>query len=138
MTTGYNEEHARSEGQTPELETFPNQRTERDYQIHIEVPEFTSMCPKTGQPDFGTIIIDYVPGELCVELKSLKLYMQSFREMGIFYENVTNRILEDFVAACKPRRAVVTADFKPRGGISTRVRVEYPYPDPGTAPAETE
>lgn len=133
----YTGEHARSEGVTPILETFPNQRTDRDYQIHIEVPEFTSMCPKTGQPDFGTIVIDYVPDERCVELKSLKLYMQSFRQMGIFYENVTNRILEDFVAACSPRRAVVVADFRPRGGISTRVRVEYPYPAPGSAAADT-
>ena len=136
--TNYNEEHARAEEETPQLDVFPNQRPDRDYHVRIEVPEFTSVCPKTGQPDFGTITITYVPDELCVELKSLKMYMQAFRQTGIFYENVTNRILEDFVAACKPRRAVILARFSPRGGISTDVRVEYPYPEPGNAPALPE
>ncbi len=128
----YTEAHAKSEGTTPPIEVFPNQRTDRDYRIQIGVPEFTSMCPKTGQPDFGNITITYIPDALCIELKSLKMYMQSFRNMGIFYENVTNRILEDLVAACHPRKCVVTAEFTPRGGISTTVRAEYPYPAPGS------
>jgi 7-cyano-7-deazaguanine reductase len=136
--SSYTEQHARSESETPQLEVFPNQRTGRDYHIRTEVPEFTSMCPKTGQPDYGTITITYVPDELCIELKSLKFYMQAFRNMGIFYENVTNRILEDIVAACKPRRCVVEAAFTPRGGISTTVRVEYPYLEPGTAAIEPD
>jgi 7-cyano-7-deazaguanine reductase len=126
----YTEAHAKSEGTTPSIEVFPNQRTDRDYRIRISVPEFTSMCPKTGQPDFGKITITYIPDALCIELKSLKMYMQSFRNMGIFYENVTNRILEDLVAACRPRRCVITAEFTPRGGISTTVCAEYPYPAP--------
>lgn len=129
--SSYTAAHAKSDWETPALEVFPNQRTERDYRIEISIPEFTSMCPKTGQPDFGTITITYIPDALCIELKSLKMYAQSFRNMGIFYENVTNRILEDIVAACQPRKCVVLAEFTPRGGISTSVRVEYPYPAPG-------
>jgi 7-cyano-7-deazaguanine reductase len=104
-----------------ELETFPNPRPGRDYSIEIVCPEFTSVCPKTGQPDFGTLTFTYTPGESCVELKSLKLYLQGFRNQGIFYEQVTNRILDDFVAACRPRRCRVSGAFTPRGGISTTV-----------------
>jgi 7-cyano-7-deazaguanine reductase len=104
-----------------QLETFPNQFPQRDYVIEIVCPEFTSMCPKTGQPDFGTITYTYTPEKLCVELKSLKLYLQRFRNEGIFYENVVNRLLEDFVKACQPRRAKVVGAFTPRGGITTTV-----------------
>lgn len=107
------------------LETFENTYPERDYTIEIICPEFTSVCPKTGQPDYGTITIHYIPDELCVELKSLKFYMQSFRNQGIFYENVTNRILDDLVEALEPRWMQITAEFTPRGGISTNVTVEH-------------
>ncbi len=124
-TTGYDEHHARSQGETPAIDVWPNQYCDRSYTIRITIPEFTSMCPKTGQPDFATITIVYEPDALCVELKSLKLYMQAYRNMGIFFENVANKILNEFVAACKPRRAVVVADFNPRGGIRTSVRVSY-------------
>lgn len=109
----------------PVLETFPNPRPERDYEIAIECPEFTSMCPKTGLPDFGTIRIRYTPGEACIELKSLKYYLLQFRSQGIFYEAATNRILDDLVAACRPRRMTVVGDFTARGGISTTVTAEY-------------
>jgi 7-cyano-7-deazaguanine reductase len=104
-----------------QLETFPNQHPHRDYTIEIVCPEFTSMCPKTGQPDFGTITYTYTPEALCVELRSLKLYLQRFRNEGIFYEDVVNRLLEDFVKACRPRRCQVVGAFTPRGGISTTV-----------------
>lgn len=107
------------------LETFTNNYQNRDYTIIHDAPEFTSLCPKTGQPDFATITIEYIPEELCIELKSLKLYLQSFRNDGIFYENVTNRILDDLVEACHPRYMRLTADFKTRGGISSIVEVEY-------------
>ncbi len=107
------------------LETFENTYPQRDYWIEIICPEFTSVCPKTGQPDFGTLIFRYVPDKLCVELKSLKLYLQQFRNEGIFYENVTNRILDDLTALLEPRRMTLTASFSPRGGISTNVTVEY-------------
>ena len=107
------------------LETFENQYPNREYTIEIVCPEFTSVCPKTGQPDFGTMTIDYVPAERCVELKSLKFYLQSFRNEGIFYENVTNRILDDLVAVLAPRRMTLTASFTPRGGISTTVTAEF-------------
>ena len=109
----------------PELELFDNPRPQRDYTIHIRCPEFTSVCPKTGQPDFGTILIDYIPDKLCIELKSLKIYMQSFRNKGIFYEFLTNEILDDLTAACKPRWMRLTSEFTPRGGISTNVTAEY-------------
>jgi 7-cyano-7-deazaguanine reductase len=112
----------------PVLETFPNPRPERDYEISIECPEFTSMCPKTGLPDFGTIRIRYTPGEACIELKSLKYYLLQFRNQGIFYEAATNRILDDLVAACRPRRMTVVGDFTARGGISTAVTAEYVAP----------
>ena len=104
-----------------ELETFPNQHPRRDYTIEIVCPEFTSLCPKTGQPDFGTITYTYVPDKLCVELKSLKLYLQRFRNQGIFYEDVVNRLLDDFVAACQPRSCNVVGAFTARGGITTTV-----------------
>jgi 7-cyano-7-deazaguanine reductase len=103
------------------LETFENQHPGRDYTIEITCPEFTSVCPKTGQPDFGTLVFEYCPDRLCVELKSLKLYLQQFRNEGIFYEHVTNRILDDVAAAVRPRWMKLTATFTPRGGITTRV-----------------
>lgn len=107
------------------LETFDNQFPERDYVIEIVCPEFTSVCPKTGQPDFGKLTITYTPEARCVELKSLKLYLQQFRNEGIFYENVTNRILDDLVAVLAPRRLKLVAAFTPRGGISTTVTATY-------------
>lgn len=108
-----------------ELETFDNQFPERDYTIEIICPEFTSVCPKTGQPDFGTLVFTYTPEQKCVELKSLKLYLQRFRNEGIFYENVTNRILDDFVAKVAPRRVTLVAKFSARGGITTNVTVSH-------------
>jgi 7-cyano-7-deazaguanine reductase len=107
------------------LETFPNRHPGRDYEIEIRCPEFTSVCPKTGQPDFGTIVIRYVPDKICLELKSLKLYLHDYRNQGIFYEHVTNTILDDLVAALKPRRMAVEGDFNVRGGIGTVVRASY-------------
>jgi 7-cyano-7-deazaguanine reductase len=107
------------------LETFPNPHPERDYTIHMEVPEFTCLCPKTGQPDFATILIDFVPDQLCVELKSLKMYMWSFREEGGFHEAMTNRIADDIVAAIQPRFLRVTGRWNVRGGIWTDVVVEH-------------
>jgi 7-cyano-7-deazaguanine reductase len=107
------------------LETFPNPRPEREYEIAIHCAEFTSVCPKTGLPDFGEIRITYVPGATCVELKSLKYYMVEFRNKGIFYEAVTNQILDDLVAAIQPRRMTVVGDFSVRGGIKTMVTAEY-------------
>lgn len=108
-----------------QLETFANQFPQRDYVIEIVCPEFTSMCPKTGQPDFGTITFTYTPDKLCIELKSLKLYLQRFRNEGIFYENVINRLLDDCVKACQPRRLKVVGAFTPRGGITTTVTCQY-------------
>ena len=110
------------------LETFENQYPGRDYAIEIVCPEFTSVCPKTGQPDFGTLTFNYVPAEKCVELKSLKLYLQQFRNQGIFYENVTNRILDDLVAATRPRFMRLTARFNVRGGVYTTVVAEHRDP----------
>jgi 7-cyano-7-deazaguanine reductase len=107
------------------LETFENEFPGRDYVIEIVCPEFTSVCPKTGQPDFGTLTFTYTPDKLCVELKSLKLYLQSFRNEGIFYEHATNRILDDLVAVTQPRRMKLVAQFTPRGGITTTVTAEY-------------
>ena len=107
------------------LETFDNENPGRDYSIEIVCPEFTSVCPKTGQPDFGTLTFTYTPEAKCVELKSLKLYLQRFRNEGIFFENVTNRILDDLVAVLKPRRMKLVAAFTPRGGITTRVTAEF-------------
>jgi 7-cyano-7-deazaguanine reductase len=107
------------------LEIFDNQYPGRDYEIEIICPEFTSVCPKTGQPDFGTLTFTYVPDQKCVELKSLKLYLQQFRNDGIFYEMVTNRILDDLVSVLQPRRMKLVAAFTPRGGIRTNVTVEF-------------
>jgi len=108
------------------LETFSNPFPNRDYTIESVCPEFTSMCPKTGQPDFGTLTITYIPAAACVELKSLKLYLQQYRSHGAFYESVTNTILDDLVAAVQPKSMTIVADFTPRGGIRTRVVVAYP------------
>ena len=107
------------------LETFENQYPGRDYTIEIVCPEFTSVCPRTGQPDFGTLTITYVPERLCVELKSLKLYLQQFRDEGIFYEHVTNRILDDLVEVLQPRRMTLRAAFNARGGITTTVTADF-------------
>ncbi len=107
------------------LETFENQFPQRDYVIEIIAPEFTSVCPKTGQPDFGTITILYTPEKTCVELKSLKFYLQSFRNDGIFYENVTNRIMDDLLAVLQPRWMKLIAAFSARGGITTNVTIEH-------------
>src|SRR5262245_54224337 len=104
-----------------QLETFPNPKPGRDYTIEIVCPEFTSLCPMTGQPDFGTITYTYTPGPSCVELKSLKMYLQRFRNQGIFYESAVNRLLDDFVKACQPVRCRVVGAFTPRGGITTTV-----------------
>jgi 7-cyano-7-deazaguanine reductase len=111
---------------TPALETFPNPRPGRAYEIEIDCPEFTSVCPKTGLPDFGTIRITYAPGDLCIELKSLKYYLNDFRNRGIFYEAVTNQILDDLVALCQPTQMRVVGDFSARGGITTKVTATYP------------
>ena len=107
------------------IETFENPRPERDFDIAIDCPEFTSMCPKTGLPDFGVIRIRYVPDARCIELKSLKYYLLEFRNKGIFYEAATNQILDDLVAACQPRRMTVVGDFTARGGITTTVTATY-------------
>jgi len=107
------------------LELFDNPYPKRDYVITISCPEFTSVCPRTGQPDFGEIIIEYTPDKKCIELKSLKFYMQSYRERGIFYESLTNEIMEDLSRASRPRRMKITSKFTPRGGITTSVVVEY-------------
>ena len=111
------------------LETFPNPRPERDYEIAIRCPEFTSVCPKTGLPDFGEIRITYVPEARCIELKSLKYYLIEFRNRGIFYEQVTNQILDDLIGACQPRRMTVVGDFSTRGGIKTMVTASYEASD---------
>ena len=107
------------------IETFPNPRPERDYDISISCPEFTSVCPKTGLPDFGEIRISYSPDKRCIELKALKYYFIEFRNKGIFYEAVTNQILDDLVAVCAPRRMTVVGDFSVRGGIKTVVTATY-------------
>ncbi len=107
------------------IETFPNPKPARDYTITHECPEFTSVCPKTGNPDFGEIEVQYVPDELCIELKSLKLYLFSFRQQGIFYEAVVNRILDDLCAACEPKWMRVTGRFNVRGGIRSEVVAEH-------------
>ncbi len=112
-----------------DLETFDNPRLSRDYTIRIDIPEFTCLCPKTGQPDFATIQIEYVPDQLCVELKALKLYMWAFREQGAFHEAVTNEILDDLVKAIAPNFMRVRAEFNVRGGIYTAVIVEHRKPD---------
>lgn len=111
------------------LETFPNPNPERDYTIIHTAPEFTSVCPKTGHPDFATMILEYIPDELCVELKSYKYYLHSFRNDGIYFEAVTNKILDDLVEVLKPRYMKLTADFNTRGGISSIIEVEYENDD---------
>ena len=116
------------------LETFPNPSPERDYTIRIRVPEFTCLCPKTGQPDFATLHIEYVPAARCVELKSLKLYVWTYRDQGAFHEAVTNRILEDLESACHPRFMRLRAEFNVRGGIYTTVVAEHR--EPGWLPPE--
>jgi 7-cyano-7-deazaguanine reductase len=125
MKKGYTGEHARAglNAPLPEIETFPNQFP--GYEIEIVIPEFTSVCPKTGLPDFGKLTIRYVPDKLCLELKSLKMYELSYRNLGIFYENVVNRFLRDVVAACKPVSATVIGEFTPRGGINSKVTANW-------------
>ncbi len=118
-----------------ELQTFPNPRPEQDYTIRIRMPEFTCLCPKTGQPDFATLHLEYVPDASCIELKSLKLYVWSFREEGAFHEAVTNRMLSDLVGACQPRFMRLRAEFNVRGGIYTDVIAEHRQPGWQPAPA---
>ena len=121
----YNESHAKAgiDAKLPSIECWPNQFP--GYDISIANPEYTSMCPKTGLPDFGTITIQYRPDKLCLELKSLKMYIQEYRNLGIFYENAVNRILRDVVAACQPISAKVIGDFTARGGMHSRIESEY-------------
>lgn len=123
---GYNERHAKSgiHAPLPEIETFPNQY--KGYEITIEIPEYTAICPKTKLPDFGTITVRYMPDKACLELKSLKMYIYAYRNLGIFYENAVNRILHDVVNACRPVRAVVTGEFTARGGLRSTIEVKYP------------
>ena len=110
---------------TKKLETFPNPTPKRDYRIHMEIPEFTCLCPKTGQPDFAALTLDYIPDKKCIELKSLKLYIWSYRNESTFHEAVTNRILDDFITAIKPRYMRLIARFYVRGGIFTNIVVEH-------------
>ena len=125
MNTDYTDEHARSgiDAPLPAIETWPSQF--QNYEIETVVPEFTSVCPKTGLPDFGTLVVRYVPGDVCFELKSFKMYILAYRNLGIFYENAVNRILRDLVAALNPVSITVVGDFSPRGGISTRVTAAW-------------
>jgi 7-cyano-7-deazaguanine reductase len=122
----YTEEHAKAglDAPLPEIETFPNQFP--GYEITLDNPEFTSVCPKTGLPDFGVIYIHYMPDKACLEMKSLKEYMIAYRDVGIFQENAVNRILEDVVRACKPKWCVVQGEFRPRGGMGTVVEARWP------------
>jgi 7-cyano-7-deazaguanine reductase len=120
-----------------ELETFANPHPGRDYTVRIRIPEFTCLCPKTGQPDFATLQLEYVPDRRCVELKALKLYIWSFRDQGAFHEDVTNQILDKLVSVCKPRFIRLTAEFNVRGGIYTTVVVEHRAPD-WQAPGKVE
>lgn len=127
MTTGYTDDHAAAgtKAPLPELETWPSQYPE-DYEVTITIPEFTSICPKTGLPDFATIVVTYVPDAHCVELKSLKEYLTAYRNLGIFNENVVNRVLADLASALEPRRMAVRGVFTPRGGIQTTVEARFP------------
>jgi 7-cyano-7-deazaguanine reductase len=129
--TGYTDVHAKggTDAPLPPLETWPSQYAD-DYEVVITIPEFTSICPKTGLPDFATLVITYVPDAHCVELKSLKEYLLAFRELGIFNENVVNRVLRDLVAALAPRRMSVRGVFTPRGGIQTTVEARFPSARP--------
>ena len=113
---------------TAGLELFDNPNPERDYTIRVRVPEFTCLCPKTGQPDFATLFLDYVPDRLCIELKSLKIYVWSYRDQAVFHEAVTNKILDDLSAACSPRYMRVTAEFNVRGGLYTNIVAEHRAP----------
>ena len=126
--TGYTDEHARAGIDTalPTIDVWPNQF--RGYEITIAIPEYTSICPKTGLPDCGTITIRYMPAEQCLELKALKYYILAYRNLGIFYENAVNRILRDIVAACQPVWAVVTGEFNVRGGMRSMIEAKYPLP----------
>lgn len=121
----YTEEHAKAglDAELPELETWPNQY--QGYRIKIEIPEFTSVCPKTGLPDFGKLTLEYVPAQLCIELKSFKLYVLAYRDLGIFYENVVNRMLADVVRTISPVTASLTGEFTPRGGLRSTVTAQY-------------
>jgi 7-cyano-7-deazaguanine reductase len=121
MNRSYTDEHAESgvDATLPDIETWPNHYP--DYEIEIQIPEFTSVCPKTGLPDFGRITIRYVPDKACMELKSLKMYELSYRGLGIFYENAVNKMLRDIIRACEPKRITVIGEFTPRGGIQSRV-----------------
>lgn len=123
---GYTERHAVSgiTAELPAIETWPNQY--KGYQITIEIPEYTAICPKTGLPDFGTITLRYMPDKTCLELKSLKMYIHAYRNLGIFYENAVNRILQDIVNACHPVWATVTGEFTARGGLRSTIEAKYP------------
>lgn len=125
MKRGYTDEHAAAgvEAELPEIETWPNQYA--DYEIEIVMPEFTSVCPKTGLPDFGRIVLRYVPDRSCLELKSYKMYLLAYRDLGIFQENAVNRVLHDVVRAAKPVRATVVGEFTPRGGLTTVVTANW-------------
>lgn len=125
-TLGYKERHAKSgiTAPLPGIETFPNQY--KGYEITIEIPEYTAICPKTNLPDFGTITLHYMPDKDCLELKSLKMYIHAYRNLGIFYENAVNRILHDVVKACRPVRAKVTGEFAARGGLRSVIEAKYP------------
>lgn len=112
-----------------DLEVVPNPKPERDYQIALDIPEFTCVCPKTGQPDFATLRVEYIPDQVILELKSIKLYIWSYRDVGTYHEAVTNQILDDFVAAAQPRQMKIVADFFVRGGIHTVVTAEYHAPE---------
>ena len=130
LPKGYTDEHAHSgvDAPLPDIETWPNQYGS-DYEIEIVMPEFTSVCPKTGLPDHGTLRLLYTPDKSCLELKSLKLYTLAYRNLGIFQENIVNRFLQDIVKSCRPAAATVTGDFTPRGGISTKVTASYKRPE---------
>lgn len=125
MKRVYTDEHAKAglDADLPEIETFPNQYP--GYTIEISMPEFTSVCPRTGLPDHGTLTLQYVPDKRCLELKSLKMYMLAYRDVGIFQENAVNRFLRDIVAAAKPVSATVTGDFRPRGGVHTKITASW-------------
>ncbi len=127
-TSRYTADHAKAglDANFPEIETWPNQFP--GYEIVVEVPEFTSVCPKTALPDFGVLVIRYVPNKLCLELKSLKEYLLAYRNLGIFQENIVNQVLEDVVRYARPVSAEVEGDFRPRGGIATRVIARWPRP----------
>lgn len=126
--TGYSDEHSALgvDATLPAIETWANQYEGREYSVEIRCPEFTSVCPKTGLPDFATLVVTYVPGKLCLELKSFKLYLLEYRNLGIFQENVVNKVLDDVVAAARPIRARVEGRFAARGGITTVVEAAYP------------